>query len=151
MRTSLDHHERLNLLGALLVTPRGRKLKLAIRSHRRTLRGEEVVAFLARLLRRVRGPIVLVWDNHPIHQRQMVQAFLAQHDRLHVYDLPTGAPELNPMEWVWQQVDEHTASTAPHNRFELRANVMAGVARVRHSQQRLRAGFLGAKLKLGKA
>lgn len=151
MRTSLDHHERLNLLGALLVTPRGRKLKLAIHSHRRTLRGEEVVAFLARLLRRVRGPIVLVWDKHPIHQRKMVQAFLAQHDRLHVYDLPTGAPELNPMEWVWQQVDEHTASTAPHNRFELRANVMAGVARVRRSQQRLRAGFLGAKLRWGKA
>lgn len=140
VRTNLDHHERLNLLGALLVTPSGR-----------TLRGEEVVAFLAALLRRVRGPIVLVWDNHPIHQRKMVQAFLAQHDRLHVYELPTGAPELNPMEWVWQQVDEYTASTAPHNRFELRANVMAGVARVRRSQQRLRAGFLGAQLKLGKA
>jgi len=104
VRTSLDHHERLNLLGAVLVTPKSRRLKLMIRSHRRTLRGEEVIAFLTALLRRIRGPIVLVWDNHPIHQRKLVQAFLAQQNRLHVYDLPTGAPELNPMEGVWQQV-----------------------------------------------
>jgi transposase len=148
VRTSLDHHERLNLLGAVLVTPKGRRLKLMIRSHRRTLRGEEVIAFLTALLRRICGPIVLVWDNHPIHQRKLVQAFLAQQTRLHIYALPTGAPELNPMEWVWQQVDEHTAGTAPHNRFELRTNVMAGVSRVRRSQQRVRAGFLGAHLTL---
>ena len=106
-------------------------------SHGRTLRGEEVVAFLTMLLRRIRGPIGLMWDNHPIHQRKMVQVFLAQHDRLYVYDLPMGAPELNPMEWVWQPVDEHTASTAPHTRFELRANVMAGAARVRRSNSAL--------------
>jgi transposase len=148
VRTSLDHHERLNLLGALCVTPGARKLKLSVYSYRRTLRGEEVIAFLTALLRRIRGPIVLVWDQHPIHQRQKVQDFLAQHTRLHVYEFPTGAPELNPMEWVWQQADDFTASTAPRNRFELRANVMAGVARVRNSSQRLRAGFSGAKLKL---
>lgn len=148
VRTSLDHHERLNLLGALRVTPAGRKLKLSIRSHRRTVRGEEIIAFLIALLRRIRGPIVLVWDQHPIHRRKKVQDFLAHHPRLHVYEFPTGAPELNPMEWVWQQVDDFTASTAPHNRFELRANVMTGVARVCNSPKRLRAGFSGAKLKL---
>ncbi len=76
----------------------------------------------------------------------MVQTFLAQQTRLHIYDLPTGAPELNPMEWVWQQADELTAGTAPHNRFELHTHVMTVVARVRRSQQRLRTGFLGAHL-----
>lgn len=146
--TSLDHHERLNLLGALRVSPRRRRIKLAVHMHRRTLRGEEVMTFLRALLRRVRGPIVLVWDQHPIHRRKKVKAFVAQHPRLHVYEFPTSAPELNPVEWVWQQVDDFTSSTAPHNRLELRANVLAGVARVRRSPRRLWAGFDGARLKL---
>jgi transposase len=135
--TSLDHHARLNLVGALRVSPARRRIKLMVRAHRRTVRGEEVIGFLTALLRQVRGAIVLVWDQHPIHRRKKVQAFLAQHPRLQVYEFPTSAPELNPVEWVWQQVDAFTASTAPHNRTELRANVMAGVKRVRRSPRRL--------------
>lgn len=148
VRTSLDHHERLNLLGGLRVSPAKRRVRLMVQSHRRTLRGEEVIAWVTALLGQVRGPIVLVWDQHPIHRRKKVQLFLAQHPRLHVYEFPTGAPELNPVEWIWQQVNDMTASTAPHNRTELRANVMAGVVRVRRSPHRLWAGFAGAGLKL---
>jgi len=150
VRTSLDHHMRLNLLGALLVAPDGQTFQLSVHRHERTLRGEEVIAFLKALLARVAGPIVLVWDNHPIHRRKHVQAFLAEQPRLHVYRFPIAAPELNPVKWVWQQVDDFTASLAPRDRAELRANVMAGVERVRRSQRRLRVGFLGAKLKLTK-
>jgi len=148
VRTSLDHHERLNLLGGLRVSPGQRQVKLMVHSHRRTLRGEEVIAWLIALLRRVRGPIVLVWDQPPIHQRKKVQAFIADHPRLHVYEFPTGAPELNSVEWIWQQLTDVTASTAPHNRVELRANVMAAVARIRRSPSRLWAGFAGAELNL---
>lgn len=146
--TSLDHHARLNLVGALRVSPGGRRIKLMVQTHQRTVRGEEVIRFLKALLRQVGGPIVLLWDQHPIHRRKQVKAFLAQHPRLHVYDFPTSAPELNPVEWVWQQVDAFTASTAPHDRLELRANVMAAVARVRRSPRRMWAGFTGACLKL---
>ena len=148
VRTSLDHHERLNLLGGLRVSPGKRRVKLMVQSHRRTLRGDEVIAWLTALLRCVRGDIVLIWDQHPIHRRKKVQNFVAAHPRLHVCEFPTGAPELNPVEWIWQQVNDVTANTAPHNRTELRANVMNGVARVRRSPRRLWAGFAGAGLKL---
>ena len=148
MRTSLSHRERLNLAGALCVSPRKRKIKLSVHAHRRTLRGEEVITFLQALLRRIHGPLVLVWDQHPIHRRREVKKFLAQHTRLHVYEFPTSAPELNPVEWIWQQVDDFTASTAPRNRHELRANVMAGIARIRRSSRRQWAGFTGAQLNL---
>ena len=145
-RTSLNHHERLNLLGALLVTPRGRKLKLKVHAHPHNLTGDEVITFLKDLLQQVHGAIVLVWDNHPIHQRRKVQAFLAQHPRLHVYNFPTCAPELNPVEWLWNQIGEYTASTAPRNPTELRANVYAGLARTRNSQKRLRVCLLASDL-----
>ena len=146
MRTSIQHHPRRNLLGAVLVSPAGRRRQLAVRAHWRSLRGEEVIAFLGQLLRRVRGPIVLVWDRHPIHRRAKVQAFLAEHARLTVYELPVAAPELNPVEFVWTQVSEATASLAPRDRAELQANLEAGVARTRQSAKRLRACLLGTGL-----
>jgi transposase len=129
-----------------LVSPSGRRLRLAVRSHWRSLRGEEVIAFLRQLLRRVRGPIVLVWDRHPIHRRAKVQAFLADQARLTVYELPVAAPELNPVEFVWTQVSEATAGLAPRDRAELQANLQAAVARTRQSAMRLRACLLGTGL-----
>ena len=136
----------MNLIGALRVSPRKRKIKLHLQSYRHSVSGDEVVAFLKHLLRRIAGPIVLVWDKHPIHRRRKVQDFLEQHPRLHVYEFPTSAPELNPTEFVWTQVTEYTASTAPHNGIELRANVLAGVARTRSSPTRLWACIFASDL-----
>jgi transposase len=138
VRTSLDHHQRLNLLGAVLVPYHRRKpLQLSIRSYTCTLTGVQVVAFLKQLLRTISGEIVLVWDHHPIHQRKLVDEFIDDEPRLHFYWFPTCAPELNPAEFIWTQLKEHTASTAPHNMFELRPNILSGVAKIRRSQSRL--------------
>lgn len=146
LRTSLEHHQRLNLLGALLIGPDGRKIKLATRSYRHSWRGEQVVAFLEQLLRTVPGEIVLVWDNHPIHRRNLVQEFIAQQPRLHVYHFPICAPELNPVEFVWTQVNEYIANFAPHNMTELCTRVWNGVARTRNSLKRLAACLTGSDL-----
>jgi hypothetical protein len=78
----------------------------------------------------------MVWDPHPIHRRRKVKEWLEHHPRVQVYEFPTSAPELNPAEYVWPQISEYTAGTAPHNGVELRANVFAGVARTRCSQAR---------------
>src|SRR3989442_9886431 len=51
---------------------------------------------------------------------------------------PTGAPELNPTEYIWSQLSEYTASTAPRNAAELGQNTRTGIARTRRSQSRLR-------------
>jgi len=136
----------LNLIAALRVSPRKRKIKLHLQSYRKSITGDEGIAFLKHLLRRIRGPIVMVWDKHPIHGRNKVKNFLVCHSRLHVYDFPTAAPELNPSEFVWTQVTEYTASSAPRNGTELRANVMAGVARTRRSPTRLWACIFGSEL-----
>ena len=138
-RTSIAHNERLNLLGALLISPKGRRIKLSIQSYWHSLTGNEVIAFLCQILRLVPGPLVLVLDRHPIHKRKMVQEFMAQHERLHVFYFPVAAPELNPVEFVWTQLSEYTAGTAPHNTAELQANVFAGIARTRNSKKRLLA------------
>jgi transposase len=146
VRTSTEHNQRLNLLGAVCVSPGQRRIKLHVQSHWHALGGEQVIAFLVRLLKHNAGPIVLLWDRHPIHRRRAVKHFLARHPRVHVYEFPIGAPELNPTEGVWTQVNEHTASSAPHDRHELHARVLAGITRTRRSPTRLWACIIGSLL-----
>ena len=115
-------------------------------SYRKPISGDQVILFLEHLARIIPGPIVMVWDKHPIHRRRKVKDWLAHHSRIHAYEFPTSAPELNPTELVWTQISEATASTAPHNGAELRANVYAGIARTRRSQNRLWACLFASEL-----
>ncbi len=144
--TSAEHNDRLNLIGGLCLTPGGRKLKLYTQSQWDPIAGEQVVEFLKHLLAYVPGPIVLLWDRHPIHKRKAVKVFLAQHPRLMIEWFPVAAPELNPAEGVWAQISEYTASTAPHGKTELCEYVMAGLTRTRRSQRRLWACIFGSDL-----
>jgi len=146
VRTSLDHHQRLNLLGALMISPHGRKLKLAVRSYQQSLRGEQVILFLKQVLRRLSGPIVLVWDNHPTHQRRLVQDFIKAEPRLHVYCFPVCAPELNPVEFVWAHISQSTANFAPHNLSELCTKVRTAISKIRTSKHRLSACLAGTNV-----
>ena len=130
----------------LLISPKGKRIRLSLQSYWHSLTGKEVIAFLQQILRCVPGPIVLVWDRHPIHKRKIVQEFLAKHKRLQAFYFPVAAPELNPVEFVWTQISEYTAGTAPHNHDELKTNVLAGIARTRNSQKRLQACLLGSRL-----
>ena len=44
------------------------------------------------------GVIVLVWDNLPVHLRAELRAFTAAQPWLRVFQLPSYAPDLNPVE-----------------------------------------------------
>jgi transposase len=144
--TSIDHHEHLNLLGILLVSPKGKKIRLSIKSYWHSLKGEDVIAFLKQILRLVQGNIVLVWDRHPIHKRKAVQDFIQSQKRFIIFEFPVAAPELNPAEFIWTQAVEYIAGTAPHDKDELQANVFAAISRTRISQSRLFSCLRGSKL-----
>lgn len=134
------------MIGVLLVTPGGRRIRLRTMSYTVNVNGIHVLAFLQRLLAGVRGPVILLWDNAPIHQRKLVQNFIATKPRLYVYPFPRYAPELNPVEFVWNQVGEHMSGRAPHNLSLLKRYVHAAIQRTRVSQNRLRACLHGADL-----
>lgn len=133
-------------MGALAVTPGGRRLRMLSQLRCSTLTGKSLLAFLAKLLRTIPGPIVLVWDNHPIHRRRLVTAFIAAHPRLHIFHFPTYAPELNPVEGLWTQAKDAIAGSAPRHIRELHRSVSAILKRTANSQRRLRACFRIAKL-----
>lgn len=137
LRTCISHYSRLNVIGGLVISPQGRRIRLLTRSHRQNITGAHIIAFLRVLLRRVRGPIVLVWDNHPIHQRKLVARFIEAHPRLHVFTFPRYAPELNPAEGIWTQTSGHIAGTAPRHMGELECNIGNSLRRIRRSASRL--------------
>ena len=82
-------HEKVSGIGALIVSPRRRRITLALALHpRRNIRGPQVRRFLRHLARHVRGPFVLVWDRGRSHQHALVQAWLAAHPRCHLVWFP---------------------------------------------------------------
>lgn len=119
------------------MTPQARRVKLRVKLHQRTVTGEQVIEFLSHLLKQVSGPLVLVWDNAPIHRRKKVQAFIAEQRRLYVYCFPTCAPELNPVEFVWTQVSDYLASTAPKKFEQLCQLIRNALRRLRRSPTKL--------------
>lgn len=66
------------------------------------------------------GPIVLVWDNLNVHLAYGMRQFIERQDWLTVYQLPSYAPDLNPVEGIWSLLRRgwlsNTAFTsrAPH-------------------------------------
>src|SRR5215471_8752837 len=82
------------------ITPDGR-LFMQIQDH--AYRSEDVVRFLRLLLRKITGKRLVSWDGAPIHSGEEIKAFLARGaaKRLHLEQLPSYAPELNPDEGIW--------------------------------------------------
>jgi transposase len=101
-----------------------------------------VVGFLRVLLRKVRGPILLIWDGSPIHRGQAVKDFLRRGaaKRLHLEQLPGYAPDLNPDEGVWNYLKRvELANVCCRDLGELRTQVIRARERLRHKRELIRA------------
>ncbi len=98
VKLTRDH---LAAIGA--ITPDGR-LFMQMQDH--AYRSKDVVRFLRLLLRKIKGKLLVIWDGAPIHRGKEIKAFLARGaaKRLHLEQLPSYAPELNPDEGVWNHL-----------------------------------------------
>ncbi|MFC7640312.1 IS630 family transposase [Streptosporangium lutulentum] len=80
------------------------------------------LGFCAQLLRTITGPIVLIVDGSSIHTARAVGDFVARTGgRLRLFFLPAYAPEVNPDEWVNQNVKARVARQAVADEHELAA------------------------------
>jgi transposase len=68
--------------------------------------GVAVTGFLEHLLQHLPGKLLVIWDGAPIHRCQAVKDFLSAGagERIHLEHFPGYAPELNPIEGVWNQL-----------------------------------------------
>jgi transposase len=73
-----------------------------------TVRKEEVVTFLRHLRRHVRGKLLIIWDHLKQHGSRVVKDYVAsQRGMIELEYLPTYAPELNPVEYIWGYWKKH--------------------------------------------
>jgi DDE superfamily endonuclease len=138
-------------LAALIAVKAGQRPRLVyrVRSGRRQ-HGDKRKGFTetdyARLLdaahQQLGGPLVLVWDNLNTHTSRGMRELIAARDWLTVFQLPSYASELNPVESVWALLKRSLANLVKRSLSELTALVKTRLRRMQY-----RPGLLGAFLK----
>jgi transposase len=67
-----------------------------------------VVDFLGALKRHIPTPLLVVWDGLPAHRSRLVREYIESLDgRIELAYLPSYAPELNPVEYIWAHWKQH--------------------------------------------
>lgn len=135
--------QTLSGIAAVLTRPSGCRSRWLLAVHRGSIRSAQVVRFLQALKRHRRRPLILLWDRLPAHRSRVVeQAVAQQRGWLQVEWLPAYAPELNPVEPLWNHLDTTVLANTPMEDLpRLRRRVHAGVQQVRRHPSVTR-GFL---------
>ena len=111
----------LNMISA--ISPSG-GLRFMVLSGR--VAAEQFCEFLGRLMHGAKRPVFLIVDGHPMHRAKKVQRKLEELDgKLQLFFLPPYSPELNPDEYLWNDLKGTVGRTVSHSPAELEANVTA--------------------------
>ena len=141
-----DRRDKVSAISAVTVSPRRQRLGFYMHVHPGNLTTVEVAVFVRDLLRHLRGPVILVWDQGPIHRGPAMRQLRAQHRRLHLYQFPSYAPELNPDELVWAYSKRALANGRPLTLDHLFHDVIRVGRQVRRRPTLLRSFILGSDL-----
>jgi len=137
-----DRRDRLSAISAVTLSPTAARPGLYFDVLDHNAHGEDTVAFLAHLHRRL-GRVTVVWDRSNIHSRsKAVKAWLATHPDVVCEDLPGYVPDLNPDEgvWAWAKYGR-LANLAADDTDELWDRVVGELVEVKHRADLLR-GFI---------
>ncbi len=83
------------------------------------------ITFLKQMIKYSRQKIYFITDGHPAHKTKILKEWLAENkNRIEVFYLPPYSPELNPQEYVNQDVKTNIIGKhRPINKAEMLANV----------------------------
>src|ERR687897_1342364 len=135
--------------GINLISAVAAKGALRFAAYEGSLNGPVFIDFCRRLLDDTSGPVFVVLDGHPVHRSKAVKAFAAStRGRLRRWFLPGYAPELNPGEWVWEQVKHDRIGRAGVSGPEdLKAKALAALHRLQKLPHLVRSFFQDPNLR----
>jgi hypothetical protein len=145
-----QRHDRLSVIGAITLAPRRNRLGLYWNVQGWNVCGEDGVEFLRYVRWQLRRKLVVILDRWSVHKSHVVQEYLRRHgENIRVEWLPTYAPDLNPVEQVWNH-SKHgdLANLAPDDVEELWSLVSSSIGRTQSQSQLLRSFFRMATLTL---
>lgn len=90
------------------------------------------IDFLKKLARDTPGPVFLIVDNHSVHRAKVVREYVdSTRGGVNVHRLPSYSPELNPDEWVWNNLKAADVGRASITRSaDLKAMAISGLHRI---------------------
>jgi transposase len=137
--------DHLSVMGG--VTAKGKAYSLV---RPKSLNGLHSIEFLIHLGRLVGDRLLVIWDRSPIHRRAEVQEFVAEaRGKIHLEPLPPYAPDLNPVEWMWQHLKHvELRNLACVDLEELHLEFHLAVGRIRQKPKLIQSFFAGAGLEL---
>jgi transposase len=98
-----DRHDRLSAISSLSLSPARRRIDLYFHILRHNARTADLVHYLRQLHRQLRRPLILVCDRYSVHRAAARQLQSEQCRWLSVEWLPAYAPDLNPVEAIWNR------------------------------------------------
>ena len=109
-------HQKVSAIAALVVAPERDRVACYFRLHPATnIDAALVVSFLRQLSAQLKGaPFVVVWDRLQAHRAAAVRAYLNSCPGTKSVHLPPYAPELNPVEYVWNYLKINPLANAAH-------------------------------------
>jgi len=99
--------------------------------------------FLKRLVRNKKQKIFLILDSHPVHKGKKVRRwFMQNHHRIAAFFLPTYSPELNPAEYLNQDVKSNAVRRKrAKNQNELVENISSFLTMKKQNPRKVKAYF----------
>lgn len=117
LRQLAGTRKKVSAIAALTLSPKSLRRNLYFQTLvDGTFDSARVAAFLRDLLKHLRGKVIVVWDNGPMHKGPAVRELLRRHPRLALEWLPPYAPDLNPVEALWSHLKYgHCANLIPRD------------------------------------
>jgi transposase len=134
-----DPHIRINMVSAI-----SNEGTLRFMTYPQTMTGELFIVFLGRLLRSTTGKIFLMIDRLRAHGTPEVKEWVAKHqDRIELFELPRRAPELNPDEYLNNDLKRTVKDEGlPSSKKELRSRVQQAMHEICNLPQHIMNFFL---------
>jgi transposase len=142
------HRAKVSAIGGLSVSPQRQRLGFYFATEPNGFfTADKVIAFLRDLLKHLRGPVIVVWDNGGNHKGPVIREFLKRNRRLRLELLPPWAPDHNPVEAVWSWLKYgQLANYTPDDVPELDDAVVDRLIDLKFDPQLLRALWDRSKL-----
>lgn len=142
-----DRHSRFSVIGAIALSPQRKRAQLHFQIQQSNCKTPDVMHFLRGLHRELRRPLIVVWDRWSVHRSAYRQLKAEGADWLTAEFLPAYAPELNPVEHVWNHAKYcQMANFVPDDESDLLHHLTEALLEQRTSHQRKMAHIRCARL-----
>ena len=144
---SWDRHDRLSVIAGLSLSARRRRVGLYFAIHKKNVKTEETEAFVREVQRSLGRKLIVVMDRWAVH-RKAARGLIGD-GRFWIEWLPAYAPDLNPVEHVWNHTKYgDLANYVPDDLADLERELDSSIAQTCQCPTLLRSFFHAAHLRM---